>query len=77
MKVCCVVSLESPHRGDSNENTQYTISNIKKETHLKSSLISSYAIFPSGLKNEFEIAMVNEVLRTRFSAPWKKSQALQ
>ena len=25
MKVCCVISLESPHRGDSNEYTQYTI----------------------------------------------------
>ena len=25
MKVSCVFSLESPHRGDSNENTQYTI----------------------------------------------------
>ena len=25
MKVCCVFSLESPHRGDSNEYTQYTI----------------------------------------------------
>ena len=23
MKVCCVFSLESPHRGDSNEYTQY------------------------------------------------------
>ena len=23
--VCCVYSLESPHRGDSNEYTQYTI----------------------------------------------------
>ena len=29
MKVCCVFSLESPHRGDSNEYTQYTIFNIK------------------------------------------------
>ena len=29
MKVCCVFSLESPHRGDSNSNTQYTIFNIK------------------------------------------------
>ena len=28
MKVCCVFSLESPHRGDSNEYTQYTIFNI-------------------------------------------------
>ena len=24
-KVCCVYSLESPHRGDSNEYTQHTI----------------------------------------------------
>ena len=30
MKVCCVFSLESPHRGGSNEYTQYTNFNIKK-----------------------------------------------
>ena len=30
MKVCCVFSLEYPHRGNSNEYTQYTIFNIKK-----------------------------------------------
>ena len=30
-KVCCVFSLESPHPGDSNENTQYTIFNIEKK----------------------------------------------
>ena len=30
-KVCCVFSLESPHSGDSNEYTQYTIFNIRKE----------------------------------------------
>ena len=29
MKVCCVFSLESPHRGNSNEYTQHTIFNIK------------------------------------------------
>ena len=29
MKVCCVFSLESPHRGDSNEYTQHFIINIK------------------------------------------------
>ena len=34
MKVCCVLSLESPHRGDSDENTQYTIFNIKKKITL-------------------------------------------
>ena len=30
MKVCCVFSLESPHRGDSNEFTQYTIFSMNK-----------------------------------------------
>ena len=30
IKVCCVFSIESPHRGDSNEYTKYTIVNIKK-----------------------------------------------
>ena len=30
-KVCCLFSLESPHRGDSNEYTQYTISQYEKE----------------------------------------------
>ena len=34
MKVCYVFSLESPHRGDSNEYTQYTISNIKRKITL-------------------------------------------
>ena len=34
MKVCYVFSLESPHRGDSNEYTQYTIFNIEKKTTL-------------------------------------------
>ena len=39
MKVCCVFSLESPHRGDSNENTKHTIFNIKKKYHPKLSQI--------------------------------------
>ena len=43
-------SLESPHRGDSNKNTQHTIFNITKN-HPK---------FSKGLKKEFGIAMVNE-----------------
>ena len=34
VKVCCVFSLESPHRGDSNKYTQYTIFNIKKKITL-------------------------------------------
>ena len=35
MKVYCVFSLESPHQGDSNEFTQFTISQYKKENHPK------------------------------------------
>ena len=45
MEVCCVFSLESPHRGDSNEYNQYTIFNIKKEITLNV-LNRSYGIFP-------------------------------
>ena len=31
IKICCLFSLESPHRGDSNEYIHYTIFNIKKK----------------------------------------------
>ena len=34
MKVCCMFSLESPHRGDSNEYTQHIIFNIKNKNTL-------------------------------------------
>ena len=50
MKVFCVYSLESPHRGDSNEYTRYTIFNVENKITLNS----------NGLKNEFETAIVNE-----------------
>ena len=61
-------SLESPHRGDSNEYTQHAIFNIKKKiTQIiappppqKKNNVCSYWIFSKGLKNEFETAMVNE-----------------
>ena len=53
-------SFESPHQGDSNQNTKYTIFNMKKENHTKLSQICSYRIFSKGLKNEFETAVVNE-----------------
>ena len=54
MKVCCVLSLETPHGGDSNKYIQHTIFNIKKKIRLKLWDISK------GLKIEFETAMVNE-----------------
>ena len=60
--------LGSPHQGDSNEYTQYTIFNIKKENHPKFSQICSHEIVSMGLKNnvsmglknKFETAVVNE-----------------
>ena len=47
MKVCCVFSLESPHRGDSNEYTQYTIFNVK-ENHPKLFQICGYGFLFRG-----------------------------
>ena len=54
-------SLESPHRGNSSEYTQYTIFNIKKKftlNYLKSAIIC----FFMGLNNDFETAVVEEPL---------------
>ena len=53
-------SLESPHRGDSDEYTQYTIFSIEKKITLNYSISADMVFFPKGLKNEFETAMVNE-----------------
>ena len=53
-------SLESPQRGDSNEYTQYTISQYEKESHPKLAQICSHGICSKGPRNEFEIAVVNE-----------------
>ena len=55
MNVCYVFSLESPHRGDSNEYTQY-----KKENHHKYPKSAGMGFFSKGLKNVFETAAVNE-----------------
>ena len=51
IKVYCVFSLESPHRGDSNEYTQYTIFNIKNEIILYLSQICSYGFLFQGTPN--------------------------
>ena len=53
-------SSESPQQGDSDEYTEYTISQYKKENHPKLSQIFIYGICSKGPKNEFEAAMVNE-----------------
>ena len=53
-------SLESPHRGDSNEYTQYTIFNIKKKIPLNYPNSAVMGFCFKGLKSKFETAMVNE-----------------
>ena len=53
-------SLELPHRGNSNEYTQYTVSQYKKENHSKLSQNLQLRNFAKGLKNVFETAKVNE-----------------
>ena len=66
MKVYFVLSLESPHRGESNYNKNIPFSikknqkKKKQENHPKLSQICSYGIFSKGLKNEFETAVVKE-----------------
>ena len=60
MKICCVLSLKSPHRGDSNEYIQYTIFNIKKKIILNYPKSAPTGFCSKGLKNEFETAVVNE-----------------
>ena len=71
MKVYCVFSLESPQQGDSNEFTQYTISQYKKENHPNLSQICYYGICSKGPKNEFETAVVN---KSRKKNPQKPTQ---
>ena len=44
MNVYCVFTLESPHRGDSNKYTQYTIFQYEKKKYLKLLQICSYEI---------------------------------
>ena len=54
-------SLESPHRGGSNEYTQYTIFNIKRKISLNYPKSAAMFVFVLGLKHEFETAMVHEL----------------
>ena len=53
-------SLESLHRGDSNDYTQYTIFNMKKKITIYYPKSAAMGFFPKGLKNELETVMVNE-----------------
>ena len=54
MKVCCVFSLESPHLGDSNEYTQYTIFNIKKKITLNYPKSAAMGFFFQGTQERVQ-----------------------
>ena len=64
-----MISFESPHRGDSNKYTQYTIFDTKKKKKKKKKKRNSPQIilnlqlwdFSKELKNDFETAVVNEL----------------
>ena len=53
-------SLESPHRGYSNEYTQYTIFNMNKKNTLNYPKSTAMGFFFKELKNEFETSVVND-----------------
>ena len=61
MKVRCGFSLELPHRGDSNENTQYTIFTIKKKILQNNPKFADLGFFCKGTKNGFETTVVNGI----------------
>ena len=60
MKIYCMFSLESPHQGDSNVYTQYTIIMIEKKIAPDYSKSAAMGFFFLELKNEFETAVLNE-----------------
>ena len=56
MEVCCMFSLESPHRGDSNEYTQHAIINTKKKITLNYPTyenVCTHGIFSLGTQERF------------------------
>ena len=53
-------SLESPHRGDSNEYTKHTIFSMYKKISLIYSKSAAVGFFCEGFEDEFETAVVNE-----------------
>ena len=60
MLVCCVFLLESPHQGNSNEYTQYTVFNIKEKIILNYPKSAAMGLFQGTRKRVFEAAVVDE-----------------
>ena len=61
-------SLESPHRGDSNENRQYIIFNIKRKITLNYPQSAAMGFFPSDSSTSSKQASVFEPLK--FYCTW-------
>ena len=59
MKVCCLFSLESSYRGNSNEYTSYTIFSIRQKIVLNYPKSAAMGFFSKRLMNEFETSVVN------------------
>ena len=57
-------SLESPNRDDSNENSQYTIFNIKKKINLNYPKSAAMG-FSQGLKNKLENSRGKQAISVR------------
>ena len=53
-------TLESPHGGDSNEYTQYTIFNMNKKNTLNYPYSAAMGFFSKGLENELKTSVINE-----------------
>ena len=47
-KIFCVFSLESPHRGDSNEYIQYTIFSVENKITLNHHKFTAMRLYPRG-----------------------------
>ena len=62
MKVCCVFTLESPHRGDSKEYTQYTIFKMNKKITLNYPKSPAMGFYPRDFKNETSVANTEVLL---------------
>ena len=80
MKVYCVFSLESPHRGDSNMYTQYTIFCKKKknENHLR----LLYCVFSlesphRGDSNMYTQYTIFFCKKTKITSDYSKSAAMR
>ena len=53
-------SLELPHRGNSNDYTQYTIFNMQTKINLNYSKSAAMGFFYKALKNELETPVVKQ-----------------